>query len=48
MRIKEGTFDKFEGVVESVDEESGRVTVTVNIFGRATPVELHQDELERT
>ncbi len=40
VRIKEGTFENFEGEVENIDEANGRVTVMINIFGRSTPVEL--------
>jgi transcriptional antiterminator NusG len=40
VKINEGTFENFEGEVESVDETNGRVTVMINIFGRSTPVEL--------
>lgn len=40
VKINEGTFENFEGQVESIDETNGRVTVMINIFGRSTPVEL--------
>jgi len=40
VKIHEGTFENFEGHVESIDETNGRVTVMINIFGRSTPVEL--------
>ncbi len=40
VKINEGTFENFEGEVDSLDEASGRVTVMINIFGRSTPVEL--------
>ena len=40
VKIHEGTFENFEGQVESIDETNGRVTVMINIFGRSTPVEL--------
>ena len=46
VRIKEGTFENFEGDVESIDEANGRVTVTINIFGRSTPVELEHWQIE--
>ena len=45
-RIKEGTFENFEGDVDSIDEANGRVTVMINIFGRSTPVELEHWQLE--
>jgi transcription termination/antitermination protein NusG len=40
VKINEGTFENFEGEVDTVDNTSGRVTVMINIFGRSTPVEL--------
>ncbi len=46
VRIQEGTFENFEGDVEGVDEANGRVTVTINIFGRSTPVELEHWQIE--
>ena len=46
VRIKEGTFENFEGQVEAIDETSGRVTVIINIFGRSTPVELEYWQIE--
>ena len=46
VRVREGPFDNFEGTVASVDQEYGRVTVTINIFGRGTPVELESWQVE--
>lgn len=46
VKINEGTFDSFEGEVESIDEANGRVTVIINIFGRSTPVELEYWQVE--
>jgi transcriptional antiterminator NusG len=46
VRIKEGTFENFEGDVEVIDEANGRVTVMINIFGRSTPVELEHWQIE--
>ena len=46
VRIKEGTFENFEGDVEGIDEANGRVTVMINIFGRSTPVELEHWQAE--
>ena len=40
VKINDGTFENFEGDVDSIDEANGRVTVMINIFGRSTPVEL--------
>ncbi len=46
VKINEGTFDNFEGNVETIDEANGRVTVMINIFGRSTPVELEYWQIE--
>lgn len=46
VRIKEGTFENFEGDVDVIDEANGRVTVMINIFGRSTPVELEHWQVE--
>jgi transcriptional antiterminator NusG len=46
VKINEGTFENFEGDVDSIDETNGRVTVMINIFGRSTPVELEYWQIE--
>ncbi len=46
VKIKEGTFENFEGDVDEIDEANGRVTVMINIFGRSTPVELEHWQVE--
>ena len=46
VRIKEGTFENFEGDVEGIDEANGRITVVINIFNRSTPVELEHWQIE--
>ncbi|MFW5996380.1 MAG: transcription termination/antitermination protein NusG [Verrucomicrobiota bacterium] len=40
VNIVEGAFENFEGVIESVDNDRGRLRLSVNIFGRSTPVEV--------
>ena len=40
MRISDGPFSAFTGVVDEVNNERGKVKVMVSIFGRATPLEL--------
>jgi transcription termination/antitermination protein NusG len=47
VKIKDGPFDGFEGHIEEVDTEKGRIQVVVTIFGRATPVELEYWQVER-
>lgn len=46
VRIKEGPFENFEGLIEEVLEASGRVKIIITIFGRATPVELEYWQVE--
>lgn len=47
VKITEGSFESFEGEVESVDEKRGMVTVVLEVFGRSTPVEVEYWQLER-
>ena len=46
VKINEGTFENFEGEVDTIDEGNGRVSVMINIFGRSTPVELEYWQIE--
>jgi transcriptional antiterminator NusG len=47
VKIKEGGFESFEGIIDAIDEASGKIIVLVEIFGRQTPVELEHSQVER-
>jgi transcriptional antiterminator NusG len=47
VKINDGPFLNFSGVIEEIDPEKGKLKVTVNVFGRNTPVELEYWKVEK-
>jgi transcriptional antiterminator NusG len=47
VKVREGSFENYEGDVDGIDEQKGTVTVLLTIFGRATPVDVEYWLLEK-
>jgi transcription termination/antitermination protein NusG len=46
--VTEGTFESFVGTVEAIDEEHGKITISIEIFGRATAVQVEYWQVRKS
>ena len=47
MKVNDGPFKDFDGIIEEVNDEKKKLKVMVKIFGRKTPLELNYNEVEK-
>jgi transcriptional antiterminator NusG len=47
VKIKDGAFENFDGKIEEIDPDHGKLRLSVSIFGRSTPVEVGYWQVER-
>ncbi len=47
VKVVDGPFNDFDGVIEAVNEEQRKLKVMVKIFGRRTPLELNYNQIQK-